>query len=86
MKKSESPSRGKPTPRNTTVFGPNAVPAAGMTAEARLGEIAEILALGLQRLLARKSSPQSAGYGESSLDISPMQSGHPEGLAPGDAA
>jgi hypothetical protein len=38
-------------------------------------EIAEILALGLMRLLARKSSGLSTGGGESSLPISVDQSG-----------
>lgn len=47
----------------------------------RLNEIAEILAAGLQRLLARQSTRKSADFGESSLDIPPEQSVHPEGLA-----
>jgi hypothetical protein len=42
-----------------------------------LGEIAEILAAGLQRALARKSSEVSANTGESSLHILPGQSVHP---------
>ena len=45
-------------------------------ANAQLGEIAEILAVGLMRVLARKSSQTSARRGESSLDISPGESGH----------
>jgi hypothetical protein len=40
-----------------------------------LDEIAEILALGLMRLRAPKSSGISAAGGESSLHISPDQSG-----------
>jgi hypothetical protein len=40
-----------------------------------LAEIAEILALGLQRVLARQSSDLSADRGESSLHIPPDQSG-----------
>jgi hypothetical protein len=40
-----------------------------------LTEIAEILALGLQRLLARQSSQLSAERGESSLHFPPDQSG-----------
>ncbi|MCV0387585.1 MAG: hypothetical protein K5821_14420 [Nitrobacter sp.] len=40
-----------------------------------LTEIAEILALGLQRLLARQSSKLSAERGESSLHFPPDQSG-----------
>ena len=47
----------------------------------RLSEIAEILAAGLQRLLARQSSQKSADCGESSLDFRGERSGHPEGLA-----
>ena len=47
-----------------------------MTAAERLDEIAEILAAGLIRLRARKSSQISADRGESSLDFSPDQSGH----------
>lgn len=43
----------------------------------RLAEIAEILAAGLMRVLARKSSPISADAGERSLDISATESGHP---------
>ena len=41
----------------------------------RLTEIANILALGLQRLTVRQSSDLSADRGESSLHISPDQSG-----------
>lgn len=43
----------------------------------RLTEIAEILAAGLMRLHARKSSGKSADLGESSLDCVAHQSGHP---------
>jgi hypothetical protein len=42
----------------------------------RLAEIAEILAAGAMRLRARKSSPKSANFGESSVDFSRHQSGH----------
>ena len=42
----------------------------------RLAEIAEILAAGLMRLRARKSSQKSAHRGESSLDCLGYQSGH----------
>ena len=38
-------------------------------------EIAEILAVGLTRLEARKSSRKPAEFGESSLHFSPDQSG-----------
>jgi hypothetical protein len=40
-----------------------------------VAEIAEILALGLTRLKARKSSRKSAEGGESSLHFTPDQSG-----------
>jgi hypothetical protein len=40
-----------------------------------LTEIAEILAAGLTRLAARKSSRKSAEIGESSLHFTPDQSG-----------
>jgi hypothetical protein len=40
-----------------------------------LTEIAEILALGLQRLMVRQSSDLSAEGGESSLHFAPDQSG-----------
>jgi hypothetical protein len=45
-----------------------------------LAEIAAILAAGLTRLRARKSSGLSAHCGESSLDFTPDQSGHANGL------
>ncbi len=41
----------------------------------RLSEICEILAAGLARLEARKSSRKSAEIGESSLHFTPDQSG-----------
>ena len=43
----------------------------------RIEEIATILAAGLMRALAGKSSTLLAETGESSLDFSPVQSGHP---------
>lgn len=43
----------------------------------QIGEVAQILAAGLMRLLARKSSSKSAHFGESFLDISAVKSGHP---------
>jgi hypothetical protein len=42
----------------------------------RLAEIPAILAEGLQRALARQSTQKSTEGGESSLPISPDQSGH----------
>jgi hypothetical protein len=47
-----------------------------LSAGERLSEIAEILAAGLMRLRARKSSQISADCGESSVDFSGHQSGH----------
>ena len=47
-----------------------------MTAAERLDEIADILAAGLIRLRARKSTLYLADRGESSLDFSPDQRGH----------
>jgi hypothetical protein len=44
-------------------------------ASERLPEIAEILAAGLTRLFARKSSEISADAGESSVHFPPHQSG-----------
>ncbi len=43
----------------------------------RLSEVAEILAAGLTRAAARKSSQFSPTAGESSLDFTPTESGHP---------
>jgi hypothetical protein len=51
-----------------------------MTAAERLDEIADILAAGLTRLRARKSSPLSDAPRESSLDFSPHQRGHANAL------
>jgi hypothetical protein len=47
------------------------------TSAEHLSEIAEILAAGLMRLVARKSSPIFANTGDSSLDFSATKSGHP---------
>jgi hypothetical protein len=51
-----------------------------MSAAERLDEIAEILAAGLMRLQARKSSPLSAASGESLLDSAAHQSSHADRL------
>jgi hypothetical protein len=48
----------------------------------RLIEVAEILALGLQRLIARQSSELSADSGESSLHYNASQSGHAGPVSP----
>jgi hypothetical protein len=50
------------------------------TGNGRLTEIAEILAAGLMRLRARKSSQKAADHGESSLDCAAYQSGHAKTL------
>lgn len=49
----------------------------------RFVEVAEILAAGLMRALALKSSRKSSGLGDVSLDFSGNQSGH-AGPAKGD--
>jgi len=46
-----------------------------LEADERLAELASILAIGLQRVLARQSSAVSSEFGESSLHSSPTQSG-----------
>ena len=56
--------------------GPNAIHPDCMMPGERLSEIAEILAKGLMRLRARKSSCLSGDHGESSLDCLTHQSGH----------
>lgn len=61
-------------------YHPNPLLACNLSASERHEEIAEILAAGLMRLQARKSSLKSADFGESSLHFSHDQSGHPEGL------
>jgi hypothetical protein len=47
------------------------------SSEERIREIGTILASGLMRVLAGKSSGQRAVSGESSLDFSAIKSGHP---------
>jgi hypothetical protein len=56
--------------------GPNPIPPTLLSASDRLAEIADILAAGLMRLRARKSSGLSDHRRESSLDYSPDQRGH----------
>jgi hypothetical protein len=51
-----------------------------LSAAERLAEVAEILAAGLMRLRARKSTPLSPHSGESSLDCAGHQSSHADGL------
>lgn len=47
-----------------------------MSAADRFAELGELLARGVVRLKARKSSQLSADYGDSSLDLTPDQRGH----------
>jgi hypothetical protein len=54
----------------------NALDPRRLSAAERLDEIADILAAGLMRLRARKSSPLSHDPGESSFDLSPDQRVH----------
>jgi hypothetical protein len=54
----------------------NAVHPDQLTADERIAEIGRILALGLIRLHARKSSPISPDRGDSLVDLSPKRSGH----------
>jgi hypothetical protein len=49
----------------------------------RIREIGAILAVGLIRVLAGKSSGQRAVSGESSLDFSAIKSGHPTPVTAG---
>ena len=55
---------------------PNALDPNRMTPAERLVELGRILAAGLIRMKASKSSPLSADRGESSVDLSRPQSGH----------
>ena len=57
--------------------GPNTSRSPLLTPSQRIAELAEILAAGLTRLLGPKSSQDSADFGESSLHISPAESGDP---------
>ncbi len=59
---------------------PNPIDPERLSAAERLDEIAEILAAGLMRLRARKSTPLSAHPGESSLDCPAHQRSHAEAL------
>ena len=58
----------------------NAVHPNQLSADERIDEIAEILALGLTRLRARQSSALSPHVGESLLDCLGHQSGHADVL------
>jgi hypothetical protein len=62
----------------------NAVDPDRMTPAERLAEIGELLGTAFIRLQARKSRPLSDDCGESSLDFTLHQRGHPDVLADGD--
>jgi hypothetical protein len=62
--------------RASRMIGANPLHPNHISAPERLAEIAEILATGLMRLMARKSSHLSPHCGESSLDCAAHQSGH----------
>ena len=55
---------------------PNALHADQLSPTERLAELGQILALGLMRLSARKSSRLSPDCGDSFVDYVPDQSGH----------
>jgi hypothetical protein len=55
---------------------PNPIPPSRLTAAERLAEIADLLAAGVIRLRARKSSLLSGQNGESFLDFMPPERGH----------
>jgi hypothetical protein len=58
----------------------NAIRPDQLSADERITEIAEILALGLMRVRARQSSQLSRHRGESSLDCVAHPSGHADVL------
>jgi hypothetical protein len=58
------------------IAGPNPISADRVLPAERLSEIAEILAVALMRVQARKSSRISADFGESSLALPGHQRGH----------
>ena len=61
--------------RETPISGPNPICPERMSAQARLVEIGRILAAGVVRLNATKSSGLSAENGDSFVDFSPRKSG-----------
>ena len=60
---------------STPISGPNPLCPERMSADARLEEIGRILAAGVLRLNAPKSSSLSADIGDSFVDFSPRKSG-----------
>jgi hypothetical protein len=61
--------------RETPISGPNPLCPDHMSADARRAEIGRILAMGVVRLNATKSSGLSAQNGDSFVDFSPRKSG-----------
>jgi hypothetical protein len=61
--------------RETPISGPNPLCPDRMSADARLAEIGRILAVGVVRLNATKSSGLSAENGDGFVDFSPRKSG-----------
>jgi hypothetical protein len=57
------------------VSGPNSIPPDRMTPEARLGEIGRLLAAGIMRRIALKSTSLCSGNGDSFVDFRPRKSG-----------
>ena len=57
-------------------MGPNPLLPDRMSSAERRAELCRILAAGLIRMLAAKSSSLSADERESSVDFSPLKSGH----------
>jgi hypothetical protein len=60
---------------STPVSGPNPLCADKMSGRARFEELGRILAAGVVRLNAAKSSPLSAADGDSFVDFPPRKSG-----------
>jgi hypothetical protein len=63
------------------MIGPNPYIPQELAPTDRIAEVAEILAAGLMRLRARKSSRIFGEGGESSVDFMPHQSGHANGFS-----
>lgn len=63
------------SPLSDPVSGPNSLHPDRMAPEARLAEIGRILAAGVMRLVAPKSSGLSAAGGDSSVDLAVPKSG-----------
>ena len=59
------------------MFARNPITYEEATARERIAELAQIMAAALTRVLARESSQNFSVIGESSLHISPAESGHP---------